>query len=53
MSVIEPGVIRIPLVRDSPLVLKKMLARMTDADRERYEPMLQKITRMSANFLTA
>jgi NAD(P)-dependent dehydrogenase (short-subunit alcohol dehydrogenase family) len=49
VSVIEPGVIRTPMVRSAPLLLEKMLARMTDADRKCYEPMMKKIAQMSAN----
>ena len=49
VSVIEPGVIRTPLVQAGPEVLEKMLVRMNEADRALYEPMMRKITHMSSN----
>ncbi len=49
VSVLEPGVIRTPLVQSAPKVLEKMLPRMTDADRQRYEPMMRKIAKMSSD----
>ena len=49
VSVLEPGVIRTPLVQSAPKVLEKLLPRMSDADRQRYEPMMRKIAKMSAD----
>ena len=49
VSIVEPGVIRTPLVRNAPVVLEKMLARMSDADRKLYEKMMRKIAQMSSD----
>ena len=49
VSVIEPGVIRTPLVRAAPDVLDRMLARMKDADKARYEATMRQIATMSAD----
>jgi len=49
VSVIEPGVVRTPLVQASPEILERMLARMSDQDRSRYETMMRKITRLSSS----
>jgi len=49
VSVIEPGVVRTPLVAAGPAVLEKMLARMGEADRTRYEKLMRKIVQMSAS----
>jgi len=47
VSVIEPGVVRTPLVQNSPAVLDRMLARMEAQDLSLYEKLLRKIVAMS------
>jgi len=49
VSVIEPGVVRTPLVAAGPAVLEKMLGRMGEGDRTRYEKLMRKIVQMSAS----
>jgi len=47
VSVIEPGVVRTPLVQNSPAVLDRMLARMEASDLTLYEKLMRKIVAMS------
>jgi NAD(P)-dependent dehydrogenase (short-subunit alcohol dehydrogenase family) len=49
VSVIEPGVVRTPLVAAGPAVLETMLGRMGEGDRSRYEKLMRKIVQMSAS----
>lgn len=49
VSVIEPGVVRTPLVAGAPAVLEKMLGRMGAGDRNLYEKLMRKIVQMSAS----
>lgn len=49
VSVIEPGVIKTPLVGAAPQILDKMLPRMTQHERTLWEGMMRKITHMSSN----
>jgi NAD(P)-dependent dehydrogenase (short-subunit alcohol dehydrogenase family) len=49
VSVIEPGVVRTPLVAAAPAVLEKMLGRMGTGDRNLYEKLMRKIVEMSAS----
>ena len=49
VAIVEPGVIRTPLVKAAPELTEKILMRMTADDRKRYEPTLRKIARMSAD----
>jgi NAD(P)-dependent dehydrogenase (short-subunit alcohol dehydrogenase family) len=49
VSIIEPGVIRTPLVASGLTMLKTLLPRMDAEDRARYEPVMRKIAEMSAD----
>lgn len=49
VAIVEPGVIRTPLVSKAMGVLEKILPRMSAEDRQRYEPTMRKIAEMSAN----
>jgi NAD(P)-dependent dehydrogenase (short-subunit alcohol dehydrogenase family) len=49
VSIIEPGVIRTPLVERAMTDLETILPRMGAKDRKLYEPMMRQIAQMSAN----
>ncbi len=47
VSIIEPGIIRTPMVDAAMTTLNTMLARLTETDRRRYEPTMRKIAQVS------
>jgi NAD(P)-dependent dehydrogenase (short-subunit alcohol dehydrogenase family) len=49
VSIVEPGVIRTPLVASALTMLDKQLQRMSSEDRGHYEPLMRKIAEMSAD----
>jgi NAD(P)-dependent dehydrogenase (short-subunit alcohol dehydrogenase family) len=49
VSVIEPGVIKTPLVKAAPQILERMLPRMSQTDRNLWEAMMRKLSHMSSN----
>lgn len=49
VSIVEPGVIRTPLVQSAPAELNKLLPRMSGEDRTRYEHVMRKIAQMSSD----
>lgn len=48
VSIIEPGVIRTPMVKHAPAMFDDMLTRMTATDRSRYEGVMRRIVELSS-----